>query len=93
MDRHRKRNRVVYRPANNRSQVIRRGSNTIILDAYNANPNSMEAAIDNLKGLDAKKKVAVLGDMFEVGADSAAEHQKIAELISFHTCGCDLFHR
>jgi UDP-N-acetylmuramoyl-tripeptide--D-alanyl-D-alanine ligase len=70
-----------YRPSNNRSQVIQRGSNTIILDAYNANPNSMEAAIANLKGLGAKKKVAVLGDMFEVGADSAMEHQKIAELI------------
>lgn len=70
-----------YRPSNNRSQVIQRGSSTIILDAYNANPNSMEAAIANLKGLEAKKKVAVLGDMFEVGADSAMEHQKIAELI------------
>lgn len=70
-----------YRPTNNRSQVIQRGSNTIILDAYNANPNSMEAAIANLKGLGAKKKVAVLGDMFEVGEDSAMEHQKIAELI------------
>jgi len=70
-----------YRPSNNRSEVIQRGSNTIILDAYNANPNSMEAAITNLKGLGAKKKVAVLGDMFEVGADSAMEHQKIAELI------------
>jgi UDP-N-acetylmuramoyl-tripeptide--D-alanyl-D-alanine ligase len=71
-----------YRPSNNRSQVIQRGSNTIILDAYNANPNSMEAAIANLKELGARKKVAVLGDMFEVGADSALEHQKIARLIA-----------
>jgi len=71
-----------YRPSNNRSQVIQKGSNTIILDAYNANPNSMEAAIANLNGLAASKKVAVLGDMFEVGADSEIEHQKVAELIA-----------
>lgn len=71
-----------YHPSNNRSQVIQRESNTIILDAYNANPNSMEAAIANLKGLKAQQKVAILGDMFEVGTDSAIEHQKIAELIN-----------
>ncbi len=74
-----------YQPSNNRSQVIHRGSNTIILDAYNANPNSMEAAIANLKGMEAKKKIAILGDMFEVGVDSAKEHQKIAELIASTT--------
>jgi len=62
--------------------VIHRGSNTIILDAYNANPNSMEAAIANLKDLGAQQKVAILGDMFEVGDESAKEHQKIAELIA-----------
>lgn len=62
--------------------MIQRESNTIILDAYNANPNSMEAAIANLKGLKAQQKVAILGDMFEVGTDSAIEHQKIAELIN-----------
>jgi UDP-N-acetylmuramoyl-tripeptide--D-alanyl-D-alanine ligase len=70
-----------YSSSNNRSQVIQRGSNTIIMDAYNANPNSMEAAISNLKGMDAEKQVAVLGDMFELGETSAEEHQKIADLI------------
>ena len=71
-----------YRPSNNRSQVIHKRSNTIILDAYNANPNSMEAAIANLRGIAAEHKVAILGDMFEVGEASALEHQKIAELIA-----------
>lgn len=67
-------------PENNRSQIITRDSNRIILDAYNANPNSMEVAIDNLKNLSAKKKVAILGDMFELGKDSDLEHQQIADL-------------
>lgn len=71
-----------YVPSNNRSQVIKRGSNMIIMDAYNANPNSMEAAISNLNGLESEKKVAILGDMFEIGKDSALEHQKIAETIA-----------
>ncbi len=71
-----------YRPTNNRSQVIHKDSNTIIMDAYNANPNSMEAAIANLSGLQAKHKVAILGDMYEVGVDSPMEHQKIAERIA-----------
>ena len=71
-----------YVPANNRSQIIKRGSNTIIMDAYNANPNNMEAAISNLKRLKASKKVAILGDMFELGKDSALEHQKVAEMIA-----------
>ena len=71
-----------YVPSNNRSQVVKKGSNTIILDAYNANPNSMEAAIENLSGLQASHKVAILGDMFEVGVDSAMEHQKVAEMIA-----------
>ena len=67
-------------PENNRSQIILRNSNRIILDAYNANPNSMEVAIENLKNLSAKKKVAILGDMFELGKDSDLEHQHITDL-------------
>ncbi len=67
-------------PDNNRSQIINRESNRIILDAYNANPNSMEVAIHNLANLSAVNKVAILGDMFELGKDSAMEHQKIADL-------------
>lgn len=68
-----------YVPENNRSQIIHRAGNKIILDAYNANPNSMEAALNNLGTLSDKKKVAVLGDMFELGDDSREEHQNIAE--------------
>ena len=71
-----------YVPDNNRSQIIHRSGNKIILDAYNANPNSMEAALNNLGTLSDKKKVAILGDMFELGADSLKEHQKIAEQAS-----------
>ncbi len=66
-------------PDNNRSQIIKRQSNRIILDAYNANPNSMEVAIHNLANLSAVHKVAILGDMFELGKDSGMEHQKIAD--------------
>ena len=67
-------------PENNRSQIIHRDSNRIILDAYNANPNSMEVAIQNLANLSAPKKVAILGDMFEIGKDTSVEHQQIADL-------------
>lgn len=68
-----------YIPENNRSQIIHHAGNKIILDAYNANPNSMEAALNNLGTLSDKKKVAVLGDMFELGVDSREEHQNIAD--------------
>ena len=71
-----------YVPSNNRSQIIKKGSNEIILDAYNANPDSMKAAIENLSQLSGKNKIAILGDMFEVGKNSIQEHQKIAEMIS-----------
>jgi UDP-N-acetylmuramoyl-tripeptide--D-alanyl-D-alanine ligase len=70
-----------YVPANNRSQIIEKDSNRIILDAYNANPNSMEAALNNLNGLSAKHKIAILGDMFELGKDTTEEHQKIAVML------------
>lgn len=66
-----------YIPTNNRSQIIEKDSNTIILDAYNANPSSMEAALDSFAAMDAQYKVAILGDMLELGADSAKEHQAI----------------
>ncbi len=68
-----------YVPENNRSQLLRKGSLDILLDAYNANPSSMSAALEHLKALEAPKKFAVLGDMFELGADSVSEHQQIAE--------------
>ncbi|MCK8521593.1 UDP-N-acetylmuramoyl-tripeptide--D-alanyl-D-alanine ligase [Aquimarina sp. D1M17] len=71
-----------YVPTNNRSQIINRGNYTIILDAYNANPTSMEAAINNFDHLNYQYKVCFLGDMFELGDDAEVEHQKIADLIS-----------
>ncbi len=70
-----------YEPANMRSQIIKRGSNTIILDAYNANPSSMEAAITSLAQMPAERKVAILGDMFELGEETEQAHRKLAEWI------------
>lgn len=69
-----------YIPSNNRSQVLSIGTNTVILDAYNANPDSMRAAIENLSNMDGKNKVLILGDMFELGSLTEEEHRKIGEL-------------
>jgi len=68
-----------YQPTNNRSQITQTASNTLICDYYNANPSSMAVAIDNISTMDAKDKVLVLGDMFELGDDSAAEHEAIIQ--------------
>ncbi|RYJ45462.1 UDP-N-acetylmuramoyl-tripeptide--D-alanyl-D-alanine ligase [Flavobacterium beibuense] len=68
-----------YIPNNNRSQLIEKNSNSIIMDAYNANPSSMNAALDNLLQLDAKSKIAILGDMFELGTESLDEHKKLVD--------------
>ena len=68
-----------YCPKNNRSQIIEKNSIKIILDAYNANPTSMKAALLNfntIKGV----KIAILGDMFELGSEAEKEHQNIADL-------------
>ncbi|OIQ28064.1 MAG: UDP-N-acetylmuramoyl-tripeptide--D-alanyl-D-alanine ligase [Bacteroidetes bacterium MedPE-SWsnd-G2] len=70
-----------YLPTNNRSQIIKKGANTILLDAYNANPSSMMAALQNLKQIQAKQKTIVLGDMFELGNDSKIEHEGIVNYI------------
>jgi UDP-N-acetylmuramoyl-tripeptide--D-alanyl-D-alanine ligase len=70
-----------YKPGNMRSQWIAKGSNTIILDAYNANPTSMKAAIQNLAGMQAKSKVAIVGDMYELEAESEQEHSHVGELL------------
>lgn len=69
-----------YAPDNNRSQIITKNDTHIILDAYNANPTSMIAAIDNFSQLDKDSKTVFLGDMFELGQDAETEHQKIADL-------------
>lgn len=71
-----------YIPSNNRSQIINRQSTKIILDAYNANPTSMKAALENLSLLSDDRKCAILGDMFELGDDSKNEHEAIIHLVS-----------
>lgn len=70
-----------YFPSNNRSQWIEKGSNKILLDAYNANPSSMTVAIENFAQLNDTNKILFLGDMFELGTDSSLEHKKIIELV------------
>ncbi len=69
-----------YEPKNNRSQLIRKGTNRIIMDAYNANPTSMSAAIRNFNKMNAAKKILVIGDMLELGAGSEKEHESILQL-------------
>jgi UDP-N-acetylmuramoyl-tripeptide--D-alanyl-D-alanine ligase len=73
-----------YAPQNNRSQVIKTTHNTVIGDFYNANPSSMQVAIDNLVKLEAADKALILGDMFELGEESLAEHTAIANKIEEH---------
>ena len=70
-----------YSPSNSRSQLIERGTNHIILDAYNANPSSMKVAIENFAGIKGGQKVLLLGGMMELGAESIAEHEALVQLI------------
>ena len=71
---------AAYVPSNNRSQMVRTERNTLIVDAYNANPTSMEAALKNFAALQADHKAVLLGDMLELGEDSVAEHIRIASM-------------
>lgn len=71
-----------YTPQNNRSQLLEHKGFKIILDAYNANPTSMAAALDNFKAMKSTPKIIFLGDMFELGNSAAEEHQNIADLIT-----------
>lgn len=74
---------VAYQPSNMRSQLIEKRSNLIILDAYNANPSSMEVAIRTFGTMTGRKhKMLILGDMFELGDHAEAEHAKLGEIIS-----------
>lgn len=66
-----------YEPHNRRSQMVSHDGNTYILDAYNANPSSMAAALDNFDSVQAERKVVLLGDMRELGEDSLSEHVKV----------------
>ena len=70
-----------YKPDNNRSEIIEKGTINIILDAYNANPSSMLAALKNFKQLDVDNKYLFLGDMFELGDEAEKEHQSIVEYL------------
>ncbi len=70
-----------YMPSNSRSQLIEKDSNKIILDAYNANPTSMKAAIENFSKMEGAKKILMLGAMMELGEESIAEHESIIQLI------------
>jgi UDP-N-acetylmuramoyl-tripeptide--D-alanyl-D-alanine ligase len=71
-----------YRPSNSRSQLLEYKNNQVILDAYNANPTSMRAAIEHFAQINAPRKILILGAMAELGRDSLAEHQQILELIN-----------
>ncbi len=69
-----------YVSQNNRSQIVKTINNTLFLDAYNANPSSMKVALENFAALSGSHKIVILGDMLELGDDSAQEHQAIADL-------------
>lgn len=71
-----------YNPTNNRSQIIQKGTNTVIMDAYNANPSSMAAAIENFGRLKAERKIVILGDMLELGEESPEEHLTLGRLVA-----------
>lgn len=70
-----------YIPSNNRSQVMQTKNNLLLLDAYNANPSSMNAAIENFAQMNQANKMVILGDMLELGDDSAKEHDAIVNLL------------
>lgn len=71
-----------YTPSNNRSQMTRTSRNTLIVDAYNANPTSMAAALENFSKVSAPVKIAMLGDMLELGEDSLAEHVVVIKSVA-----------
>ena len=70
-----------YSPSNNRSQMVRKERNTLIIDAYNANPSSMDSALNNFANIQADRKVVMLGDMLELGSDSVLEHVNIVKKV------------
>lgn len=86
-----------YIPENNRSQLLTKGSNEIILDAYNANPSSMVVALENFIQLDKDNKMVIIGDMYELGNESLLEHKAIVEFLKqnskfeCHFVGKDFF--
>ncbi|MDC0870958.1 UDP-N-acetylmuramoyl-tripeptide--D-alanyl-D-alanine ligase [Flavobacteriaceae bacterium] len=78
-----------YHPTNNRSQLIKKKSNTVLLDAYNANPTSTLVALDNFSSIKHSSKVTILGDMFELGEYAFSEHENIVtycKTLDIHRC-------
>jgi UDP-N-acetylmuramoyl-tripeptide--D-alanyl-D-alanine ligase len=71
-----------YIPANNRSQYSKSAFNEILMDAYNANPTSMNAALESFESYESPSKAVILGDMFELGDAAHEEHQKIADKVA-----------
>ncbi|HMQ48628.1 MAG TPA: UDP-N-acetylmuramoyl-tripeptide--D-alanyl-D-alanine ligase [Saprospiraceae bacterium] len=69
-----------YIPSNNRSQLVEMAGNRFVLDAYNANPSSMRQAILSFRAMEGKNKIAILGDMLELGEESLSEHEQIVQL-------------
>ena len=86
-----------YVPENNRSQLLTKGTNEIILDAYNANPSSMLVALENFIQLDKTDKCVIIGDMYELGKESLGEHKSIVNFLNMnidfecHFVGKDFF--
>lgn len=80
-----------YVPSNNRSQMTKTQKNTLIVDAYNANPTSMAAALENFSNVSADRKVAMLGDMLELGEDSMAEHVTVIRSVASRKFGSTYF--
>ena len=75
---------ATYKPENKRSQVIKTEKNTLIIDCYNANPTSMLLALESFRDFRNNKKLAIIGDMLELGEDSNLEHQKIIDYCNEH---------
>ncbi|MDP3452683.1 MAG: UDP-N-acetylmuramoyl-tripeptide--D-alanyl-D-alanine ligase [Bacteroidales bacterium] len=80
-----------YIPSNNRSQLMKGHSNTLLVDAYNANPTSMRAALENFIQMKFPSKGLILGDMLELGEDSQREHREILDIVSGIDCSMILF--
>jgi len=77
-----------YIPTNNRSQIVETKTNTLILDAYNANPSSMKAMLNSFANQQYKNKLCIIGDMLELGIESNKEHEKIITLTNDLKLGC-----
>lgn len=76
-----------YIPTNNRSQLVETDKNTLIVDAYNANPTSMRAALENFACMEVSRKMVILGDMKELGAATAEAHQDVVDYLAKYQFG------